>query len=66
MTCLICIGSSLVVYPAALMSQMAKEAGVALAIVNSDPTPFDDIADLVIHARAGQTMKRAVDLAGKE
>jgi len=62
----ISIGSSLVVYPAALMPQMAREAGAALAIVNNEPTPFDDIADLVIHARAGETMKTAVDLAGKE
>ncbi len=62
----ISIGSSLVVYPAALMPQMAREAGAALAIVNSEPTPFDDIADLVIHAQAGETMKTAVELAGKE
>ncbi len=62
----ISIGSSLVVYPAALMPQMAKESGAALVIINREPTPFDDIADLVIHAQAGETMKTAVDLAGQE
>jgi len=59
----ISIGSSLVVYPAALMPQMAKESGAALVIINREPTPFDDIADLVIHAQAGETMKKAVELA---
>lgn len=61
----ISIGSSLVVYPAALMPQMAKESGAALVIVNREPTPFDGIADLVIHDGAGDTMKTAVELAGK-
>ncbi len=61
----ISIGSSLVVYPAAFMPQLAKEAGAALVIVNREPTPFDDIADLVIHGQAGDTMKSAVELAGQ-
>ncbi len=59
----ISIGSSLVVYPAAFLPQMAKESGASLAIVNREPTPFDAIADLVIHARAGESMKTAVELA---
>ncbi|QRM31934.1 Sir2 family NAD-dependent protein deacetylase [Microvirga sp. VF16] len=46
-------GSSLVVYPAAAFPALAKENGARLVIVNRDPTPLDDVADLVIHAEIG-------------
>ena len=52
----IVIGSSLVVQPAASMPLVAKRNGARLVIINRDPTPFDDIADLVIHDQAGPTM----------
>ncbi len=52
----ISIGSSLVVYPAAFLPEMAKEAGATLVIINREPTPFDSIADLVIHGQAGQIL----------
>lgn len=57
---LLTIGSSLQVYPAAEIPMIAKEAGAALAIINRDPTPFDGIADLVVHASAGDTLGAAV------
>jgi NAD-dependent deacetylase len=50
------IGSSLVVYPAASMPLIAKQGGAKLLIINRDPTPYDDLADLVIHGQAGPTM----------
>jgi NAD-dependent deacetylase len=50
------IGSSLVVHPAASMPLVAKRSGAKLVIINRDPTPCDDIADIVIHAQAGPTM----------
>ncbi len=59
----ISIGSSLVVYPAANMPKMAKESGATLVIVNREPTPFDLIADLVIHGQAGEIMQGAVELS---
>src|SRR5215210_805754 len=43
----IAIGSSLVVWPAAGFPLMAKRNGARLAIINRDPTEFDDMADLV-------------------
>jgi NAD-dependent deacetylase len=46
-------GSSLVVYPAAAFPAFAKENGARLAIVNREPTPLDEAADLVIHAEIG-------------
>ena len=52
----IVIGSSLVVQPAASMPLVAKRNGAKLVIINRDPTPFDDMADLVIHGQAGPTM----------
>jgi NAD-dependent deacetylase len=50
------IGSSLVVQPAASMPLVAKRNGARLVIINRDPTPYDDMADLVIHGQAGPTM----------
>ncbi|MGA2318654.1 MAG: hypothetical protein ABSG71_20095 [Thermodesulfobacteriota bacterium] len=52
----IVIGSSLVVQPAAAMPLVAKRNGARLVIINRDPTPYDDMADLVIHGQAGSTM----------
>jgi NAD-dependent deacetylase len=50
------IGSSLVVYPAAALPVLAKESGATLVIVNREPTPLDDIADLVIRAEIGAVL----------
>ncbi len=52
----IVIGSSLVVQPAASMPMIAKQNKAKLIIINRDPTPYDDIADIVIHRQAGSTM----------
>ena len=53
---LLVIGSSLAVYPVADLPQRTLDAGGKLAIVNRDPTPFDDRADLTIAASAGETL----------
>lgn len=50
--CLV-LGSSLVVYPAAAFPAFAKENGASLVIINLEPTPLDDVADLVIRAEIG-------------
>jgi NAD-dependent deacetylase len=52
----IVVGSSLVVQPAASMPLVAKKNGARLVIINRDPTPYDDMADIVIHGQAGPTM----------
>lgn len=52
----IVIGSSLVVYPAAGFPELSKRLGADLVIVNREPTPLDDIADLVLHREIGPTM----------
>ncbi len=54
------VGSSLVVYPAAGFPEMAKRNGAALVIVNCDPTPLDELADLVVNWAIGETLGAAV------
>lgn len=61
----IVIGSSLVVQPAASMPLVAKRNGAKLVIINRDPTPYDDMADIVIHGQAGQTMARIMEKVKK-
>ncbi|MCA9068771.1 MAG: Sir2 family NAD-dependent protein deacetylase [Planctomycetaceae bacterium] len=51
------LGSSLVVYPAAQLPEIAKRSGARLVIINRDPTPLDGIADLVINAPLGEVME---------
>ncbi|NLX90055.1 MAG: NAD-dependent deacylase [Firmicutes bacterium] len=58
---LLCIGSSLVVYPAAYLPEQAKRGGAKLVILNREPTPLDRIADLVIHGEAGDVLSRVVE-----
>jgi NAD-dependent deacetylase len=57
----IVVGSSLVVQPAASMPLVAKRNGAKLVIINRDPTPYDDMADLVIRGQAGSTMGSILD-----
>jgi NAD-dependent deacetylase len=51
------IGSSLVVYPAAALPELAKRHGAILVIINREPTPLDEMADLVINAPIGETLE---------
>ncbi len=59
---LFAIGSSLVVTPAADLPALAKRHGGRLVIINRDPTPLDGLADEVIHASIGDSLK-AIDQA---
>jgi len=53
---LLVVGSSLEVHPVAGLPDLAQR----LAIVNMGKTPFDEQAELVIDAPAGQTLERVV------
>ncbi|MHC4600324.1 MAG: SIR2 family NAD-dependent protein deacylase [Planctomycetota bacterium] len=59
---LIAVGSSLVVYPAALFPQQAAARGAKFLIVNAEPTPADGLADLVVHEKAGVFLPALADL----
>jgi NAD-dependent deacetylase len=50
------IGSSLVVWPAAGFPLIAKRNGAALAIINREPTEFDELADLVVRYDIGDVL----------
>jgi NAD-dependent deacetylase len=52
------LGSSLVVYPAASMPSIAKKSGAILVIINIDPTPLDDMADLVINESTSKVLSK--------
>ena len=54
------LGSSLVVYPAASLPRIAKKSGAILVIVNIDPTPLDDMADLVINGGTSKLLSRLI------
>jgi len=59
---MIMLGSSLVVYPAAYLPQQAHQGGAELIIINLDPTPFDHLAAVAIHARTGEALPQIVAL----
>lgn len=50
------VGSSLEVYPAAGLPEVALACGAKLFIVNLSETPYDDRASVVVHARAGEVL----------
>jgi NAD-dependent deacetylase len=53
---LLAVGSSLQVFPAAGIVPLAKETGARLVIVNAEPTPFDDMADVVLRDPIGRVL----------
>lgn len=60
---MIAIGSSLQVRPAADLPAAAVRSGIALAIVNDEATPLDQVADLVVAGRAGSVLPSATAAA---
>ena len=62
-TCDLCIviGSSLTVYPAALMPQYALQHGAKLAIINEGTTELDRVAHIRIWDKAGEVMSQVLD-----
>ncbi|MFN7053986.1 SIR2 family NAD-dependent protein deacylase [Hyphomonas sp.] len=55
------LGSSLVVYPAAGLPLIAREAGSRLAIVNREETDHDPYADLVLNTEIGPLMSAVME-----
>ena len=49
----IVVGSTLIVYPAAMIPIYAVEAGAKLIIVNLSSTPMDNQAAVLINEKAG-------------
>jgi NAD-dependent deacetylase len=58
----IVLGSSLLVSPANYFPQIAKAQGAKLVIVNHDPTPMDDVADMVVTGSIRDTLSAIAPL----
>lgn len=59
---LLIMGTSLVVYPAAGFVNYFR--GSNIIIINKDATQYDEGAQLLIRAKAGETVKAALDILG--
>ena len=55
-------GTSLAVFPAAYLPQVAQSAGARVVVLNAQPTSFDDQADAVVRAPLGETLPRIAEL----
>jgi NAD-dependent deacetylase len=58
------VGSSLQVYPAADVPEVAAERGVPVVIVNDEPTPLDVAATVVVRGRSGEALPEIARRAG--
>jgi NAD-dependent deacetylase len=52
------VGTSLQVWPAAGLADIALGAGARLVVVNAQPTPYDHLADLVVREPIGTALPR--------
>jgi len=57
------VGSSLTVQPAAGLCEVAVDAGARLVVLNAEPTPYDVMADAVLHEPIGDILPALVRAA---
>jgi NAD-dependent deacetylase len=57
---LLCVGSTLAVYPAASLVPMAARSGAVVVIVNGEPTEMDALADVVLNGSISELLPAAV------
>ena len=58
---MIVIGSSLTIYPAAYLPQLAKNSGAKIILNNLDGENRDGVADIVLQGHAGNLIPRIID-----
>lgn len=58
---MIVIGTSLTVYPAAFLPQLAKNAGAKIILINLEGSNKDDVADIVLRGRATDILPMITD-----
>jgi NAD-dependent deacetylase len=63
-TVFLALGTSLGVYPAAALPEIALRAGARLVIVNAQETPFDGVADAVLRDQLGTVLPALAALVG--
>jgi len=54
-------GTSLAVYPAAALPELALRAGATLVVANAEPTPYDGHAAFVLRERLGTVLPEVVE-----
>ena len=54
------IGSTLIVQPASLMPEYARQNGAFLGIINLSETPYDEKCDVLIRGKAGEVLPEIV------
>lgn len=54
----IVVGSTLLVQPAALMPEYAKNNGAFLVIINLSDTPYDSVCDIMVREKAGAVLEQ--------
>lgn len=59
----ITVGTSLTVYPAAGLTDLAAGNGARIVVVNAEPTPYDHLADLVVREPIGTALPRMLGVA---
>lgn len=57
---LLAVGTSLGVHPAAGLVDVAAAAGADVVILNGEPTPYDDVATVVLRGGVGELLPRIV------
>ena len=57
---MVIVGSSLVVYPAAQLPQIARDRGARLIIIDRAETALDNLADVVVRGEAGSVLVEIV------
>jgi len=50
------VGSSLLVHPARDIPLAAVRSGAPMVVINAEPTPFDELAEVVIHGKSGEVL----------
>jgi NAD-dependent deacetylase len=61
---LLSVGTSLQVWPAAGLVEIAAAHGARIVVVNAEPTPYDDLADLVVREPIGTALPRLLAASG--
>ncbi|MHA1380766.1 MAG: NAD-dependent protein deacylase [Candidatus Helarchaeota archaeon] len=59
--CMLILGSTLTVYPAASYPHVASQTGAKLIIINLDETAKDNLADIVIYGKIGDILPKITE-----
>jgi NAD-dependent deacetylase len=57
---LLAVGTTLTVYPVALLPQVAQQSGARVVTINGEPTAFDNDADAVLRGQIGEILPALV------